>query len=118
MHELSIATELVDAAVREAAKHGARRIESLVCRVGMMQQIVPSILAEAFQIAAAGSPAEGATLEIQTIAPHVLCRSCGADSEQTEWSFACPKCGSSDVRTEGGDELILASISLELDDEG
>jgi hydrogenase nickel incorporation protein HypA/HybF len=117
MHELSVASELVDAAVREAAKHNARRIESVTCHVGLMQQIVPAILVDAFQMAATGTPAEGAALEVLTVAPHVNCRACGSDTEQTEWSFACPKCGSSDVTTTGGDELVLASVTLELDDE-
>jgi len=117
MHELTIATELVTAAVREAQKHNARRVRLLVCHVGLMQQIVPDVLTEAFALAAAGTPAEGAGIEIRTILPRGLCLACGAEAEQAEWTYKCPRCGSSDLRVTGGDELVLASMVLELEDE-
>jgi len=117
MHELTIAMELVAAAVREAQKHNARRVQALVCRVGLMQQIVPDMLTEAFALAAAGTPAEGAAVEIKTILPRGLCRACGAEAEQSEWTYRCPECGSNDLRVTGGDDLVLASVVLELDDE-
>jgi len=118
MHELIVATEILETAVAEARKHNARRVEKVICHVGLMQQIVPEILTDAFGIAAAGTMAEGAVLEIVSIAPRVKCRACGGDTETAEWDFSCPKCGSSDVRTEGGDELVLASVMMEVDDEG
>jgi hydrogenase nickel incorporation protein HypA/HybF len=117
MHELTIATELVAAAIREAQKHNARRVQSLLCHVGTMQQIVPTMLTEAFALAAAGTLAEGASVEIRSILPRGLCRACGAEADQPEWTYICPRCGSHDLRVSGGEELVLASLVLELDDE-
>ena len=118
MHELSVATEILETAIAEAKRHNARRVEKVICRVGVMQQIVPEILVDAFGMASAGTIAEKAVLEIVTITPHVLCRSCGGDTEAKQWEFSCPKCGSSEVQTKGGDELLLASVMMEVDDEG
>ena len=69
MHEFSIATELVATVVREAQQHGARRVERLECRCGAMRQVVPAMLIEAFGLAAAGTLAEGARLDIRTVSP-------------------------------------------------
>jgi hydrogenase nickel incorporation protein HypA/HybF len=117
MHEFAVATELVEAALREAQHRNARRIERLECRVGAMRQIAPEMLVDAFALAAAGTMAEGAVLDVKTIAPIVICRSCGDRREQREWAYRCPACGSPDIRLEGGDELLLASVTLEIEDE-
>lgn len=116
MHEFSVATELVAAVLHEAERRGARRVERLECRVGTMRQIVPEMLSDAFGLASAGTIAEGAVLDVKTVLPVVTCRACGGTNEQHEWAYQCPKCGSLDVRIDGGDELLLASVTLELDD--
>ncbi len=116
MHEFSIATELVAAAVDEAGRHGARRVRRVECRVGLMRQVVPEMLVDAFGLAAAGTIAEGAELAVITVAPRVACRACGAEGAQQEWTYACPTCRSPDVRISGGDELLLASVTLEVED--
>lgn len=115
MHEFAIASELVAAVVREAERHGARRIERLECHVGIMRQVVPEMLAEAFAVAATGTLAERAVLHVETIPPVVTCRACGATEKPREWSFECSRCRSVDIRIEGGDELLLASVTLEVE---
>lgn len=117
MHELSIAVDIVDVVVAEAKRYDARRVEAVTCRVGAMRQIVPAMLIEAFGIAAAGSPAEGAALDVQVVPATMTCRACGRTSEPREIELTCPHCGSVDVAIEGGDELVVASLSLELPDE-
>ncbi|MGB9624652.1 MAG: hydrogenase maturation nickel metallochaperone HypA [Phycisphaerae bacterium] len=117
MHEFAVAAELVEAALREAQQRHARRIERLECRVGAMRQIVPEMLVDAFALAAEGTPAEGAVLDVKTVALIVICRACGSRCEQREWTYRCPVCGSPDIRLEGGDELLLASVTLEIEDE-
>lgn len=118
MHEFAIAAELVTAAVREAGACDARRITSLVCRVGLMRQVVADMLVEAFQIASAGTLAEGATLKIETVAPTITCHDCGWSRRAAEWVCRCPGCGSVRIRLEGGDELLLVSVELEVPDAG
>ena len=118
MHEFAIAAELVDAAVREAGARDARRITSLVCRVGLMRQVVAEMLVEAFRMASAGTLAEGARLEVETVAPATACLDCGWSGRTSEWTCRCPKCGSVRIRLEGGDELLLMSMELEVPDAG
>lgn len=118
MHEFAIAAELVAAAVREADARDARRITSLVCRVGLMRQVVAEMLVEAFRMASAGSLAEGARLEVETVAPTIACQDCGWSGQAAEWTCRCPGCGSVRIRLEGGDELLLVSVELEVPDAG
>lgn len=117
MHEFSIATELVAAVVGEAERHGARRVESLECQCGTMRQIVPAMLIDAFELAAADTLAEGAQLTVKTVPPTIRCRDCGAETQPTDWAVECPRCTSLNIAVEGGDELLLTSVTLEVDDE-
>ncbi len=116
MHEFAIAAELVAASVREAEARNARRIERVECRVGAMRQVVPEMLAEAFRLAALGTIAENACLDVKMVAPVVTCRRCGEASEQRDWTYECPACRSVEIHIDGGDELLLGSVTMEVDD--
>jgi hydrogenase nickel incorporation protein HypA/HybF len=116
VHEYSIAVELVAEAVRQAQQYDARRIERIVCHCGAMRGVVPELLQDAFSLASDGTAAAGAELVVKTIAPMIHCRACGASMEHPPGATACPACNSTDIAIEGGDELLLASLALEVDD--
>ena len=54
-----------------------------------------------------GGPAAGATTEVVVVPVHGHCMDCRHDFERADPSPACPACGSLDVATDGGDEVIL-----------
>jgi hydrogenase nickel incorporation protein HypA/HybF len=110
MHELSIAGAVVDIVNRHA---GGRRVERVELRVGHLRQVVPSALEFAFELVAAGTPAEGAELVMEEVPADVSCRGCGGASTLTAFPAVCGRCGSLDVEVTGGDELLVDALELE-----
>lgn len=113
MHELGIATDLLDIAIAEAQKHGGRRITALNLRVGVLRGVVPEHLHFLFGHIAKGTIAEDARLEIEEEPIRIECEVCGP-SEAREFTLECPACKMPCLRIEGGDALRV--LSLEIDD--
>lgn len=112
MHELSVCQALVSQLEAVSAQHGGGRVELVKLRIGPLSGIEASLLAQAFPIAAAGSVAEGAELEIQASPVEVECQACGSTGEAAPNRMLCPACGSYRVRTISGTEMLLESVEL------
>jgi hydrogenase nickel incorporation protein HypA/HybF len=110
MHELSVASAVVDTAVRHA---GGRRVTAVHLRVGALRQVVPDSLAFYFEHVARGTLCDGARLEQDLVPATVRCEECGVGWELDEAVFRCGACGSGKVRVEAGDELEVESIDVE-----
>jgi hydrogenase nickel incorporation protein HypA/HybF len=110
MHELSIATAVLNTALKHAAD---RRVTTVRLRAGAMRQVVPESLSFYFEIVARDTACEGATLELEQIEARLRCSAC-----ERRWSpqipaFRCPDCGSADVEVAAGDELEVDYIEVE-----
>ena len=112
MHELSVASAIVDTATRHA---DGRRVTSVQLRVGHLRQVVPESLAFYFEHVAKGTPCEGARLEQEVVPAVLACDECRNEWELDAAAFRCPLCGSGSVRVAGGDELEVESIEIEED---
>jgi Zn finger protein HypA/HybF involved in hydrogenase expression len=64
MHEYSLATEILDVALQAAGDSIHGPLTGVSVTLGQQSHLDPSVLAEAFAMAAAGTRAEGATLEV------------------------------------------------------
>lgn len=113
MHELSIATSLVDIAVRNAAEHGAQRVTRLHLRIGALSGIEPDALTFSFPIAARDTLCEDAELVIERVAADATCPACGKSSQVTEATAPCPHCGSWPLGLTGGREMTLDSLEVD-----
>jgi hydrogenase nickel incorporation protein HypA/HybF len=110
MHELSLA----DAIVTVARNHArGRRVLAVDVHVGRLRQVVPDALAFAFELVATGTNVEGAALRIHDVAACVRCGACDVESDQHEFPFACPSCGSLAVEVIAGEELLVDALELE-----
>lgn len=110
MHELSIATAIVEAAQRHA---DGRPVAVVSVRVGRLRQVVPDSLRFYFEFAAPETACEHARLELSEIEARLRCEPCGHEWELLTPSFRCPQCGSSEVRILTGEELELDYIEVE-----
>ena len=63
-----------------------------------------------FQIAAQGSLAEKARLEISLVAPSGECTLCGRTVEGTQEISTCPSCGSENIQWEKRPEVLLQEV--------
>jgi hydrogenase nickel incorporation protein HypA/HybF len=74
MHELSLATAVVDACAERAA--GARVLRVRV-EVGQLAAVLPDALRFCFDVCAQGTAVEGAKLEILETPGRAVCGTCG-----------------------------------------
>ena len=112
MHELGLATGIVEAAVAEGEKHEAGTITAVAIRVGVLRGIVPDALRMYFDLAAKGTRAEGAALCIEEEPVLVDCPACG-ETPAPALTLACPACGRDGVAVRGGDSLRLISMDID-----
>ncbi|MEU7422999.1 hydrogenase maturation nickel metallochaperone HypA [Streptomyces sp. NPDC040750] len=77
MHELSIATAVVDELEPLA---GAETVRSVTLRVGELAAVVPEALHLAFSLATEGTTLAGAELLIETVEGRARCDGCGHES--------------------------------------
>lgn len=113
MHELSIATALMDQIVDEALSHQLTIVDKVELHTGFLRQVIPEMMQEAFREVSAGTLADGATLTIKEIPAEVKCRSCDKLFEPELDCFLCPSCHKADVEILQGNNIILASIQGE-----
>jgi hydrogenase nickel incorporation protein HypA/HybF len=117
MHELSVCQSLLEQVERIAADHGAERVERIRVRIGPLSGVEADLLRSAYPLAAAGTIAEGAELDIEPAPVLVHCVTCGAETEATPNRLLCGACGDWHTRLVSGDELLLASLELSVPDE-
>jgi hydrogenase nickel incorporation protein HypA/HybF len=113
MHELSIALSLVRMASEAARNAGAERVAAVYLEVGAMAGVAPEALEFSFDIAAQGTPLEGAQLVIKTLPLVVYCAPCGREVEPVgPANFRCPVCQTPSAIIRQGQELDLVSLEI------
>jgi hydrogenase nickel incorporation protein HypA/HybF len=115
MHELSVCQSLITQVEMIAAQHRTRSVSSITLQIGPLSGIEPSLLQQAFTLARAGSVAEQATLVIESLPIRVRCQVCERESEATPNRLLCAHCGDYHTRLISGDEMLLASVELDVD---
>jgi hydrogenase nickel incorporation protein HypA/HybF len=116
MHELSLCADLIGQLEELAARHRARSVARVTLRIGVLSGVAPMLLESAFAIARAGTVAEDAELVAETMTPRVWCEACGLESDAAPAYLRCPVCDG-ETRLVQGDELILARVELDIEDE-
>jgi hydrogenase nickel incorporation protein HypA/HybF len=109
MHEFSIASAVVDTAVRHAA---GRRVTQVDVRFGRLRQVVPVSLEFAFGLVSRETVCEGARLQWEEVPARARCEGCDERWEMTAPVFRCPACDGVDVEIVSGEELEVESICI------
>jgi hydrogenase nickel incorporation protein HypA/HybF len=112
MHELAVCQSLLEQVERIAADHGAERVERILLRIGPLSGVEAPLLRNAYPLAAAGTIAEGATLDIEPAPVRVHCVTCGAETDAAPNRLLCGACGDWHTRLVSGDEMLLANLEL------
>lgn len=113
MHEMAIIQNVLDISCRAAREGDAKRITAIRIRMGDYCGVVPQILREYFAIAAAGTLADGAELDLQRIPVTMRCRTCRWQGEVDPHRVTCAVCGSADLQLLSGREFFVDSIEVE-----
>lgn len=113
MHELSIASSIVEQVAGLARETAGRPIVALTLRVGRLACVQEDALRFGFDLVRQGTPLDRAELRIVEVPVRIWCPSCAAEVELPGiQSFACPTCGTRSGDIRAGRELDLESIEL------
>lgn len=109
MHEFGLCEPIVAAVERRAA---GRPVERVRVRVGALHRVAGPAMDQAFALAAEGTVADGADVDLIVVPLSIHCGACGHDGTTEDPLSLCPACGSADIAISGGDDLVLESIQL------
>ena len=115
MHELGLAQSILEIAESHVPAERARLARVVRVRVGRLVGVVVDSLEFCFEGIVRGTPWAGARLEVTVVPVVCACAACRGEFAAEEPVFACPECGSREIRLLAGDELSVREI--ELDDE-
>src|SRR5678816_3583537 len=104
MHEMSIATSILTAVAREAARDPACRARRVGVRIGELAGIDPENLRFCFEALVKDSELDGLVLEIEERKRRHRCV-CGVEFAVNDYEFACTSCGNAVTQCVSGDEL-------------
>ena len=114
MHEMSICLALIEQVERIAAEREARKVTRISVSIGPLSGIEATLLERAFPLAAAGTCAENAYLDIDSVGIVVQCHECGRESSAAANRLLCGSCGDYRTRIVSGDEMILQRVELDV----
>ncbi len=107
MHELRVATEILDIVEKEMHRQQLMRLESVTVRVGALTGINADALAFGFEASIAETPLDGARLIVEPVPVRARCGSCGKVSNIESFIFVCGHCSSTDLEVIEGEELYI-----------
>ncbi|HIC92653.1 MAG TPA: hydrogenase maturation nickel metallochaperone HypA [Anaerolineae bacterium] len=112
MHELAITRNILDIALNEAEKHGAKRITAIHLKVGALTSVVPECVEFYLEVLAKGTIAEGVRLETTIVPLTAHCHKCDLTFPVEDNCFLCPRCGGA-ASVVSGRELYIESLEVE-----
>ncbi len=110
MHEMSLASAIVNTVVKHA---GERKVTLITLKTGGMRQVVVDSLEFYLGFVARDTCCEGAKLEVILVKTRFKCRPCGEEWEPDLPHFRCPNCESADVAIIAGEEFEVDSIEID-----
>ena len=119
MHELSIASEIIETILKSAQEHNAKKIEEITLDIGKLLLLNPEQLKFGLELLSKDTPAEGMKIEIKFIPAKIKCKNNhitlidpGIDFLDIARHLKCSKCDS-EVEIIEGRELLLKKIVAE-----
>lgn len=113
MHELTLATSLVDLASEHARRNGATRVTGISIRLGVLCGMGRSLYF-CFKPAARNTPCAEAVLTIHEVPLTVQCTQCHEPkTPRGPFNFRCPDCGCPTPKVLTGREMELISIEID-----
>ncbi len=114
MHELSLASSLLDIVHGYSLEHKFKKVNSIKLSFGELSGVNKDSLTFAFKALAKGTIAEGADLMFTLIPAVATCCACRRNFQPPGDIAECPSCGSQEMYLSAGfDELKLLELDVE-----
>lgn len=109
MRAEGIAEAVLAAIEKRAAGRPVRRAR---VRAGVLLRVDPAALSHAFLVVSDGTVADGAHLDVAIDPVRLTCGVCDRTIITDGLLTACPTCGCTGLAIDGGDGLVLESVTL------
>ena len=113
MHELSIATSIVDTVLQEIQRKNLPPVQTIAVRIGALSSVDPEALRFGFESIIADTPLAQTKLEIEQVPVEGKCRACNQEFAVEDFIFACPSCQSGQIEVTAGEELEIAYLEVD-----
>lgn len=113
MHELGIASSVIDAVRAEVAARPGRRALAVGLRIGELAGVDPESLRFGFDCLIKDTDLEPLRLEIEHVGRRQRCLDCQNSFDVDRYTLECPACGSLRGECLSGDELDIAYLEME-----
>ncbi len=107
MHELKIATEIIETVQAEMIRRDLERIGAVGLAVGALSGVDPDALGFAYDASVIGTSLHGSRLDIEFIPVEGRCLACEHEFSVDDLCFVCPECGSGKLDIIRGQELNI-----------
>jgi len=113
MHEMGIASSVLDAVRIEAARFPGSKPSRVGLRVGEWSGVDTESLRFCFEALVTGSNLDGLALEIDFRERRNCCAKCGTEFVVKQYDVQCPNCRSGTTAVSSGAELDIVYVELE-----
>lgn len=113
MHEYAVTKGLLNIAIEEANKAGAKKITAIRLVIGDLSTIMDESVQMYYDIMSEGTIASGARLIFNRVPAEFQCKVCGLKFNKPKTGFDCPQCGNIGTPTGVGKEFYVESIEVE-----
>lgn len=113
MHEMALATSVLQIVEDTARRHGADRVSAVRLEIGRLSHVEPEALRFSFDVVTRDSLADGARLEIVVVAGAAWCMRCSDSVALGQLGDPCPCCGSYQLQVTGGNKMRVQDIEIQ-----
>ena len=120
MHELAIATSLVETILELVKKQSASKVLEVHLKVGKLRVLSIDQVKFSYEILSKGTALEGSLLDVEETPGYARCTNCHyaekLETDDLTFHFSlpqmtCPQCGANLI-LEGGDELLITRVRM------
>ena len=113
MHELGIATSILDCVQKESLRHRGVRITKVGVKIGELAGVDVDALQFGFECIIKETEWEGLLLEVEAIQRVQRCPKCQHEFRMADFDPQCPKCGEFATQCISGEELDIAYMEVD-----
>ncbi len=113
MHELGIATSILECVQAEAQHHPEGRITKVGVKIGELSGVDRDALQFGFEVLVKDTEWEPLVLELEYVPRMQRCSKCAYEFRMTDFDPQCPLCGEFSTQCISGEELDIAYMEVE-----
>ena len=113
MHEIGIASSILECVAAEVQRHPNAQVLAVGVRIGELSAVDKDALDFAFECITRDTEWEHLKLEVEWCPRRQKCLACSQEFCVPDLNLVCPKCGAEKSTCIGGTELDIAYLELE-----